>query len=208
MPVNANRPERWKEDIAQSVDLYNHWFMQFAPQVYQHVRVETTKQVQNALAWPDILRQYPSILAMLRMTTAPPLARDRLIGLSGVLPHVIRSMELQHQLPVHMDKRLLDEELQKIGNTIMRLVDADIFPWLQAGKIPTETEIYRAATIVADRLCGVAADPIIRNAQEQRQLEVIKLWLERRGYIQVTSNERVQFDKMKPGTFSFRLNVQ
>ncbi len=31
MPANLDKPDRWKADIAQSVDLYNHWFMQFAP---------------------------------------------------------------------------------------------------------------------------------------------------------------------------------
>ena len=49
MPVNANKPERWKSDIAQSVDLYNNWFLQFAPETYRKTRVETTKQVENVL---------------------------------------------------------------------------------------------------------------------------------------------------------------
>lgn len=216
MPVNANKPERWKTDIAQSIDLYNIWFMQFAPQVYRDVRIKTARQVEDALVWTNnlrnissaILQQYPSILPMLRMTTAPPLARDRLIGLAGVSPHLVRSMELQRQIPVQMDNRQLIEELQKIGQIIMQLGDKDLFPWLETARQPTDVEHYRAATIIADRLCGTATDPIVRNAQEQRQLEVIRQWLLKRGYIETKANERAKFDKMEPGTFSFRLNIQ
>jgi len=29
--VNSDKPGRWKADIARSVDLYNDWFMKFAP---------------------------------------------------------------------------------------------------------------------------------------------------------------------------------
>lgn len=49
MPVNANKPEKWKADIAKSVDYYNNWFMQFAPEAYRQTRIKTTKQVQQAL---------------------------------------------------------------------------------------------------------------------------------------------------------------
>src|SRR5260370_12288524 len=155
-----------------------------------------------------VLQQYPSILPTLRMTTAPPIARDRLIGLAGVSPHLIRSMEIRHQIPVYMSKEKIDEELAKVGQVIMRLSDDDIFPWLVNRQQPTDAELYRAATIIADRLCGASVDPIIRNAQEQRQLEGIRQWLVQRGYSQVNAGERVRFDSMKPGTFAFRLNIQ
>ncbi len=182
MPVNANKPERWKADIIQSVDLYNNWFLQFAPDTYRKTRIETTKQVENVFAWTTqltnissaVLQRYPSILPTLRMTTAPPIARDRLIGLTGVSPHLIRSMEIHHQIPTHMSKEKIDEELAKVGQVITRLSDDDIFPWLVNRQKPTDAELYRAATIIADRLCGAAVDPIIRNAQEQRQLEGIR----------------------------------
>lgn len=216
MPVNSNKPDRWKSDIARSVDLYNDWFLEFAPDVYRRTRVETIKQVESALEQTinltnltsSILRQHPAILPMLRMTTAPPLARDRLIGLARVSPHFVRSMEIHRQIPPQMSSMMVDEELQRISQMITRLTDKGIVPWLENGQMPTDTERYRAATIIADRLCGAATDPIIRNAQEQRQLEVIKRWLEQRGYSYIKVGERVKFDKMNPGTFSFRLNVQ
>ena len=31
MGVNLDKPQKWKNDIAQSVDMYNAWFMEFAP---------------------------------------------------------------------------------------------------------------------------------------------------------------------------------
>ena len=188
----------------------------FAPETYRKTRIETTKQVENVFAWTAqlanissaVLQQYPSILPTLRMTTAPPLARDRLIGLAGVSPHLIRSMEIHNQVPAQMVKEKVDEELAKIAQIIMRLSDDDIFPWLVNRNKPTDVELYRAATIVADRLCGAAVDPIIRNAQEQRQLESIRQWLVQRGYSQIKTGERVRFDAMKPGMFAFRLNIQ
>lgn len=215
MPVNANKPERWKLDIARSVDFYNDWFMRFAPQAYRDTRVETTEQVVSALEWtanltniePTVLRQHPSVLSMLRMTTAPPIARDRLIGLAGVSPNLVRNMEINQRIPPRMDIEKVDPELRKIGQIIVKLADRDIFPWLETHKKPSKIELHRAATIVADRLCGAVADPIIRNAQEQRQLASIKEWLERRGYTFIESDSGLKFTEMKPGTFSFRLNI-
>ena len=87
------------------------------------------------------------------------------------------------------------------------MADPDIFVWLGRKEPATREEIYRAATIVADRLCGSVANPIIRNAQEERQLAAIKAWLERRGYRYMPTSEGTRFDQMAAGTFSFRMNV-
>ncbi|MBR8840454.1 MAG: XamI family restriction endonuclease [Stigonema ocellatum SAG 48.90 = DSM 106950] len=215
MPVNADKPHLWKQDIAQSVDLYNSWFMEFAPSAYRDTRITTTQQVESALAstanltniTPTVLRQYPSILPILRMATAPPLARDRLIGLAGVLPNLVKNMEEKSRIPPRMDSGLVDAELMKIGQIITRLADQDIFPWLLNRLEPTETQVHRAATIVADRFCGALTDPIIRNAQERRQLALIRQWLEQRGYSYVRGGAGLSFETIQPGTFSFRLNI-
>ena len=87
------------------------------------------------------------------------------------------------------------------------MADPDIFVWLNRSETATDQEIYRAATIVADRLCGSVANPIIRNAQEQRQLSNFGAWLDKRGYSQIKAGEGIRFDNMQPGTYSFRLNV-
>ena len=72
-------------------------------------------------------------------------------------------------------------KLEKIAVIVEKMADPDIFVWLGRGNPATETEIHRAATIVADRLCGARTNPIIRNEQERRQLAEIKTWLEARG---------------------------
>ncbi|MBU7584876.1 MAG: XamI family restriction endonuclease [Nostoc sp. TH1S01] len=216
MPVNADKPHLWKQDIAQSVDFYNSWFMEFAPMAYRDTRIATTQQVESALVWtanltnitPAVLRQHPLVLPILRMATAPPIARDRLIGLAGVLPNVVKNMEEKQRIPPKMDNTILDAELQKIVQVLARLIDRDIFPWLETMLEPTEAQIHRAATIVADRLCGALADPIIRNAQEQRQLSTIRQWLEERGYSYIRGGTGVRFETMQPGTFAFRLNIR
>ena len=62
------------------------------------------------------------------------------------------------------------------------MVDPDIFTWLSAQRTPDEKEILRSSTIVADRLCGADADPIICNTQERRQLAAITSFLKDKGY--------------------------
>jgi hypothetical protein len=204
MSVNADKPQRWKKDIAQSVDFYNDWFLRFAPKAYRETRQKTTTQVEAALKWtrnlrdisPILLREHPEVLQMLRMATAPPIARDRLIGLARVSQNLVSSMEEDGRVPPRMSKKQVELELASIGAMIARLADADIFSWLESKKEPTETEVYRAATIVADRLCGAIANPIIRNAQEKRQLDTIRRWLEGRGYTFVPAGEKLRVAAM------------
>jgi hypothetical protein len=213
MGINLDKPHLWKEDIARSVDLYNEWFLKFAPKTYREERVKATKEVEAMLdrtnhlrnLTPNELRSHPSVLFALRMSTAPPIARDRLVGLAAVSKSLVNNMELKHRLPPGMKSATVDANLEKIAGMILRLADIDIFPWLGDERDPTEQEVYRAATIVADRLCGANADPIVRNAQEKRQLRKIKTWLEDRGYKDITG--KVPLDKLKPGMFGLRLNV-
>ena len=215
MGVNRDKPDRWKEDIIKSVDMYNDWFMNFAPDAFRKTRIQTTKDVEATLKAtnnladirPEILREHPEALPTMRMSTCPPIAVDRLIGLAKVSKSMVMRIEKERKLPVRMSDAQLDEELTKIGDIIEKMADPDIFVWLGRTEPATETEIHRAATIVADRLCGAVANPIIRNAQEQRQLAAIAAWLEARDYRQIEAGERAVFDEMRPGTFSFRLNV-
>jgi hypothetical protein len=110
MGANLNKPHLWKEDIARSVDLYNEWFLDFAPNTYRKERVKATKHVQDMLhrtshlqnLTPDELQSDPSILFALRMATAPPIARDRLVGLAGISKSLVNNMELEHRLPPQM----------------------------------------------------------------------------------------------------------
>ncbi len=215
MPVNRDKPDLWKPDIAKSVDMYNSWFMTFAPKTFRETRIKTTKLVEATLkatenltnVCPAVLRKHPEALSTLRMCTCPPIAVDRLIGLSGVPVSLVKRMELESKISVRLSGILLDKELSKIGDVIEKMADPDIFVWLKRKEPATEPELHRASTIVADRLCGSQANPIIRNAQEKRQLELIKTWLEGRGYKAVPQGEGIKFNSMPPGTFSFRTNV-
>ena len=214
MPVNLDKPQQWKADVALSVDMYNAWFMEFAPHAFRTTRFQTTKDVEAALhATANLtniqaaLRTHPGILPTLRMSTCPPLAVDRLIGLAGVWPSVVRRMEDEQKLPVRLGVAEVDLELDKIGTIIQKMADPDNFVWLGRPQAATDAEVHRAATIVADRLCGAVANPIIRNAQEKRQLAEIKTWLEARGYEQLPAGGGTKFNAMQPGTFAFRMNV-
>ncbi len=214
MPVNLNKPENWKADIAQSVDMYNQWFMNFAPKAFRETRIETTKDVEAALAntanltdiRPEVLQQWPGVLPTLRMSTCPPIAVDRLIGLAGVSPNLVKNLE-KNQLPARMKHADLEAGLAQIGAIIEKMADPDIFVWVGRTEPATEVEVHRAATIVADRLCGSVANPIIRNAQEQRQLAYVADWLEARGYSKIPDGFKGTFQEMPTGTYSFRMNV-
>lgn len=216
MTVNRDKPGKWKADIARSVDMYNDWFMKFAPKAFRETRIQTTRDVEEALRStgnltniaPSTMRTHPEILPTLRMATCPPLAVDRLIGLASVSTNLVKCMELKKKLPAQMSTKEADAELARIAAIIVKMADPDIFVWLSRKSEPaTDTEIHRAATIVADRLCGAVANPIIRNAQEKRQLAAIKTWLESRGYKQLSAGDGAKFDAMPPDTFSFRMNV-
>ena len=215
MAVNRDKPDRWKADIEQSVDMYNNWFIRFAPEAYRTTRFQTTIDVKATLEATEnltdidveLLRANPSILPTLRMATCPPLAVDRLIGLAGVPANLVKVMEKDGKLPPRMSRQEVDSALGKVAAVIQKMTDKDILVWLEWGDAPSEQERYRAATILADRLCGAVANPIIRNAQEKRQLEAIAAWLEDRGYANLPAGGQRSYDNMEPGTFSFRMNV-
>ncbi len=214
MGINADKPHLWKTDIAKSVDSFNRWFMRFAPDAYRKTRVRTSDQVKAAIKATDDLRNldcatltsHPEALPILRMATAPPIARDRLIGLAQTTRALVHRLEAG-KLPVRMQQTDLTTHLERICDIIARLLDRDIFPWLASNASPSEHERTRASTIVADRLCGAVSDPIIRNAQEQRQLEVLGKYLISLGYKRQMGTGGKLLTDMEPGTFAFRMNV-
>jgi hypothetical protein len=116
--INADKPHLWKADVAESVDRFNQWFMRFAPEAFRSTRARTTEQVKAALLatndlrelTPNRLQANPGALPTLRMCTAPPLAVDRLIGLSSVNRSLIGRME-GGKLAPRMKEELLLEHL-------------------------------------------------------------------------------------------------
>lgn len=215
MGINLDKPYLWKQDIVQSVDLYNTWFMDFAPKAFRETRIITAKSVEDALKVtnylinisPDLLIDNPNVLPILRMSTCPPIARDRLVGLAGVSKSLVMNMENPDNphISTRISKARLMSELQSISDIIVKMADPDIFTWLSEKRKPDDTEIMRSSTVIADRLCGAISDPIIRNAQEQRQLAVITKLLKNKGYSLAKSG--VRYNEMIPGSFSFHTNV-
>lgn len=217
--INADKPHLWKEDVERSIDFYNDWFVKFAPETFRKQRSRTTEVVAAALGATNHLRQLtaetlaenPGVLPVLRMASAPPIARDRLIGLAHVTKSLVESMEGKEgvvpRLPQRMPRERLMEELNRIADLLTELADRDLFPWLQTGAAPSEDQIDRSALVVADRLCGAASDPIIRNAQERRQLASLRRWLVRQGYRYAAAGTVSDYASLMPGSFAFRLNI-
>lgn len=212
--INSNKPHRWKDDIAASVDLYNRWFLEFAPKAFRDARAATMEEVIDAMFktndllrfGPTVLYKYPSILKTFRLATAPPLAVDRLVGLADTKPSLIRTLE-DNRKPKRMNKTELMEHLERIVSIISELLDNDIFPWLDEMRKSKENERIRAASIVADRLCGSIANPIIRNAQEKRQFDVVNRLLTDIGYVATSDVLDASIANMRPGTFAFNRNI-
>lgn len=214
MPINADKPQLWKADTRASVDQFNQWFMKFAPKAYRDTRKKTIENVEQGLTLsnnlssitPEVIKANPGILPMLRMSTCPPLARDRLIGLADSTKNFVGCLE-EGELPRLLSPELLEEHLGKITRILSRMLDVDIFPWLEEKRKPTKEERFRSSTIVADRLCGAVAEPIVRNAQEKRQLAIIEKYLTDRGYKLKAHPAATPLYQMEPGTFCFRMNV-
>ena len=216
MGVNLDKPDRWKADIAESVRAYNRWFLAHAPEAFREQRGVAAAQVEEAMARTvnltridaATLEDRPGILPSLRMATCPPLARDRLVGLAGVSKSLVTRMEKEASLPPRMALGELYRQLAQLGDVLSGLIDRDICPWTEGGRAPTGAEARVAAVVIADRLCGTAANPIIRNAQEERQLNRIQAWLLDRGYSRTPPRDPEDPASMASGSFSFRMNVK
>lgn len=219
MLLNADKPHLWKADVERSIDFYNDWFIRFAPETYRAQRKHTTSSVLEAFSKTGNLTRItakglqvnPGLLPILRMVTAPPLARDRIMGLSHVGKSFIASLEGKEnrppQLPTRMPEPELLKNLQQLCDVLAELIDVDLVPWVASGGTPSKQELDRSATVIADRMCGAASDPIIRNAQEKRQLGTLGRWLCKNGYKEIDTKDAKNLLTMPPGTFTFRLSL-
>lgn len=163
-----------------------------------------TNDLQNITI--NTLINNPQILSILRLCTAPPIARDRLIGLSKTNKNLIDALEKKNIIPPRMQKNDLENQLNRILDIIIKLLDVDIFPWLEKRDKPSIYTKRRSASIIADRVCGAISDPLIRNEQEKRQLTTIKKYLNSKGYTFIESNKTNSFYDLPNGSFSFHLN--
>lgn len=213
MPINSHKPEHWPADTKASVDLYNEWFVRYAPETYRHVRQQATKDVLETFritrdlraTYGEAVAANPGILPVLRMTTAPPIAVDRLAGLAGVSRGVVATLEAGSlpRMPGDARQRALDA----VAAVVTQMIDRDLFPWLNGKAAPSDTDRERAASVVADRLTLSVANPVIRNAQEARQLAVAAEWLKEHGYTEERLPPGRALITMDHGTYAYRMNV-
>ena len=211
--INRRNTELWKEDTVESVSLYNDWFLNFAPTTYTNERKRAMEQVGLSIRLTDNLqftsmhlKEHPEFITILRMATTPPIARDRLIGLSEVKPSFVRAME-EGRFLQRLSEQEKEARLNRIVKVLEKLLDLELFPWIQNAGTPTVEELKVAECIMADRLCGSLSDPIIRNEQEKRQLKVIGDFLVSEGYTYIDPKDIGSFLDMQQGTFTYHLNV-
>lgn len=213
MPLNSDKPDRWSKDIAQSVELFNQWFLANAPKTFIQERKRAADRVRAAFAatadftklTPDVLREHPAVLQVLRMATLPPLARDRLIGLSGERKGLVQCLE-SGRLPPKAGATLTPG-LQRICDVIEPLLDLELFPWRAAGRAATPDERNLGAFVVADRLCDALSNPILRNAHQTRQREILTGLLAEAGYVEEAHSPDMPINFMTPGTYAYAINV-
>jgi hypothetical protein len=212
--INADDRTLWAADIARSVEMYNEWFRAFAPVVYQRERARAADSILRAMTVTRDFTQIdaatlmaePGILPALRMATCPPVARDRVTGLSGSTDGVVSALDFGKPLPGGggpNTRRLVG----LVADVLNDLLDVELFPWLTERRAATEAERRNAAAVVADRLCGANADPIIRNAQEERQLQVIASVIAPLGYRREAFPAARPLTDMPAGTYAYRMVV-
>lgn len=212
--VNADKPNRWNADTKESVLQYNSWFMDFAPKAFQSARGDCLQLVKSLFLLSDnmnrisanLLVNEPQALTVLRMMCAPPIARDRLAGLADVSRSQVKAME-EGRLPSREQDVFISDKIPALLNVISRLIDKQLMCWLDGGNDPVDTDLVIAQSVVADRLCGSTSDPVIRNAQEERQLKAITDYLQHKSY-RYHDDPAIGAFEMPRGTYSFHKNVR
>lgn len=213
----------WKDDTAEKHLLYLSSIDKVA--CYSCIRNrEPLKEayfeeiVIRALEYTDYMRnvessvieEHPEIVMILHMATCPPIARDRLMGLAHATKGVMKQIDRidNPRIPPNIAKRdrpRLERELGGICHVIQEMADRDLMAWLKTDRKPTKKELERSSTVIADRLCGTLSDPIIRNAQEERQMKKINDFLNDKGYRLLT--DCTDYRNMDAGSYAIHMEI-
>ena len=214
--INADKPHTWQSDTKASVSQYNYWFIDFAPQAYDSARAACADRIEEVLdasddltdISPELILDDPTRLMVLRMLCAPPLARDRLSGLSDTARGRVKTLE-EGSLPTRTNalEKLRKEELPAMLTVIKKLIDPALAPWLAERRRPTADERSTFVSVIGDRVSGSLADPAIRNAQESRQLEAMDSWLNSHGYA-FCDDSSIGFLDLPAGSYAHHKNVR
>lgn len=201
-------PGDWAPDIQQSISEFNAWFRTTAPNEYANARLYAASTVAESFETSDgfrhfdaaLLRKAPATLQIARQACAPPLARDRLASLAAVDRTAVKALEAGR-----VPAKLTDQDLARIATTIDSMLDPELFAWVPLGDTPSSREREKAIDVLSDRLTLAIANPVIRNAQEKRQMTIMTGYLasQPKPYRQTD----VSNDAMPPGTYALRRNV-
>lgn len=199
----------WEDDIQYSKQVYNDWYIKESPGTYienfdeisSKVKLffEITNNLENISV--ELLKEYPTLITVLRMCTSPPLAHDRLSGLANVQKHVLKKM---HE--GSMPRSVTDEQLKRIINVVRDMLDERLFPWMFSYTIEDDkmNQVWNAIQIVTDRLSSSVSNTTVKMSQEVRQLAILIPYLESKGYVEFLGAD---FRDMPLGTYSPRRNV-
>ena len=209
--LNRATPEKWKEDYVKSISFYNDWYTWYASATYREQREKAGALVQTAFSVtknltdisPEAIRNHPSIIQVLRMATVPPIARDRLSGLSGVSRNVIENLENGKV------GKVKTSDLEKITSRLKGMLDMDLFSWARGVRPADGHEEAMAFSVVVDRICSINSDPIIRNGQEERQLTTLRSFFEQKGYRLIEERDALNkdFRSLPEGYYAIHVNV-
>ena len=195
---------QWESDTKASVAEYNTWYLAYTADAYRISKATAAGFVDKTFTHtnnlkdlnPQALWMNPHIIKGLRMTSSPTWAVDRLIGISGATPGLVRNIEKNSTGKIKKQQAL--REFESIVATIKNGYDHELLPWLDRKKQPTKRELETAKLVMVDRLALSIANPRIKNEQEARQLRRLTNWLKCRKY---QENKTSAYDKMAPGTY-------
>lgn len=208
----ANRlknPEEWQPDIDRSVADYDDWYLAESPPMFADARGRAVIEVQEAMAAThdfrafdaDALKARPRALFVARMCVSPPMARDRFVGFSGTNKSLVTVMERDGVVPATTAR--LGMQLSVMCDFLRPLLDPGLFCWLADDRAPTAEERDKALLVIGERLASAFYLPELRNAQEARQKELLRAYLEGEGF---EESPGPPFG-MPSGTFGFGRNV-
>lgn len=209
----ANRlkgPAEWQPDIDRSVAEYDEWYLTESPGMFADARGRAVVEVEEAMQATDDFRTFdadaltarPGALFVARMCVSPPMARDRFVGFSGANRSLVTAMERDGAIPARV--RRLRMQLEVMCDFLRPLLDPGLFCWLGDDRAPTAAERDKALLVIGERLASASYLPALRNAQEARQKELLRAYLEGEGF---EESFEPPLD-MAPGVFGFGRNVR
>ena len=198
----------WEPDIERSVAEYDAWYKDHSPKMFADARGRAVIEVAEAMRLTNDFRAFdadaliarPSALFVARMCVSPPMARDRFVGFAHANKSLVTAME-RGALPART--RQARAQLEAMADFLRPLLDPSLFVWVEEDRDPTDLERDKALLVVGERLATAFYLPEQRNAQEARQKELMRAYLEGEGF---TESAEAPFE-MPAGTFGFGRDV-